>query len=88
MLQFLDLNPTDNVLSLATGFGYSCALLSSLVNFVVAVERHELAQEAQNRLIETQKLEAKLYKTPGTKLCTTFLTGDQTLVLLHRRNNS
>ena len=52
MLQFLDLKPTDNVLSLATGFGYSCALLSSLVNFVVAVERHYLAQEAQNRLIE------------------------------------
>ena len=52
MLQFLDPNPTDNVLSLATGFGYSCALLSSLVNFVVAVERHDLAQEAQNRLIE------------------------------------
>ena len=52
MLQFLDLNPTDNVLSLATGFGYSCALLSSLVNFVVAVERHDLAQEAQTRLIE------------------------------------
>jgi protein-L-isoaspartate(D-aspartate) O-methyltransferase len=52
MLQFLDLNPTDNILSLATGFGYSCALLSSLVNFVVAVERHDLAQEAQNRLIE------------------------------------
>ena len=52
MLQFLDVNLTDNVLSLATGFGYSCALLSSLVNFVVAVERHDLAQEAQNRLIE------------------------------------
>ena len=52
MLQFLDLNPTDNVLSLATGFGYSCALLSSLVNFVVAVEMHGLATEAQTRLIE------------------------------------
>ena len=25
MLQFLDLNSSDNVLSLATGYGYSCA---------------------------------------------------------------
>ena len=52
MLQFLDLNSTDNVLSLATGYGYSCALMSSLANFVVAVETKDLAQEAQGRLIE------------------------------------
>ena len=52
MLQFLDLNSRDNVLSLAAGFGYSCALMSSLANFVVAVERDDLAKEAQNRLIE------------------------------------
>ena len=52
MLQFLDLNSTDNVLSLATGYGYSCALMSSLANFVVAVEKQDLAQEAQARLIE------------------------------------
>ena len=52
MLQFLDLKPMENVLSLATGFGYSCALMSSLANFVVAVERYDLAQEAQTRLIE------------------------------------
>ncbi len=52
MLQFLDLNSSDNVLSLAAGFGYSCALMSSLANFVVAVERDDLAQEAQTRLIE------------------------------------
>jgi len=52
MLQFLDLNSADNVLSLATGYGYSCALMSSLANFVVAVETQDLAQEAQARLIE------------------------------------
>ena len=52
MIQSLNLNSTDNVLSLATGFGYSCALLSSLANFVVAVESCDLAQEAQSRLIE------------------------------------
>ena len=52
MLQFLDLNSADNVLSLATGYGYSCALMSSLANFVVAVETKDLAQEAQARLIE------------------------------------
>ena len=52
MLQFLDLNSSDNVLSLATGYGYSCALMSSLANFVVAVETQDLAQEAQVRLIE------------------------------------
>ena len=52
MLQFLNLNPMDNVLSIATGFGYSCALMSSLANFVVAVERDDLAKEAQSRLIE------------------------------------
>ncbi len=52
MLQFLNLSPMDNVLSIATGFGYSCALMSSLANFVVAVERDDLAKEAQSRLIE------------------------------------
>ena len=52
MLQFLDIKPDDNVLSLATGFGYSCALMSSLANFIVAVEKSDLAQEAQTRLIE------------------------------------
>ena len=52
MLQSLNINPDENVLSLATGFGYSCALMSSLANFVVAVEKSELAQEAQTRLIE------------------------------------
>ena len=52
MIQALNLNPTNNVLSLATGFGYSCAILSSLANFVVAVESFDLAPEAQSRLIE------------------------------------
>ena len=52
MIQALNLNSTENVLSLATGFGYSCALLSSLANFVVAVESCDLAPEAQSRLIE------------------------------------
>ena len=52
MIQSLDLGTKDNVLSLATGYGYSCALISSLANFVVAVERCDLAQEAQSRLIE------------------------------------
>ena len=52
MIQSLDFNSTDNVLSLATGFGYSCALISSLANFVVAVESYDFAQEAQTRLIE------------------------------------
>ena len=52
MLQLLNINPDENVLSLATGFGYSCALMSSLANFIVAVEKSELAQEAQARLIE------------------------------------
>ena len=52
MLQSLNINPDENVLSLATGFGYSCALMSSLANFVVAVEKSDLAQEAQTRLIE------------------------------------
>ena len=47
MLQFLDLNSKDNVLSIASGYGYSCALMSSLANFVVAVERHDLAIEIQ-----------------------------------------
>ena len=52
MIQSLNPNSNDNVLSLATGFGYSCALLSSLANFVVAVESCDIAPEAQSRLIE------------------------------------
>ena len=52
MLQSLNINLDENVLSLATGFGYSCAIMSSLANFVVAVEKSDLAREAQTRLIE------------------------------------
>jgi protein-L-isoaspartate(D-aspartate) O-methyltransferase len=52
MIQSLELNSADNVLCLATGFGYSCALISSLANFVVAVENGDFANEAQSRLIE------------------------------------
>ena len=52
MIQSLRLCASDNVLSLAAGFGYSCALMSSLANFVVAVESQDLAEEAQNRLME------------------------------------
>ena len=52
MLQSLSIKPEDNVLSLATGYGYGCALMSSLANFVVAVEKSNLAKEAQTRLIE------------------------------------
>ena len=52
MIQSLSLTSADNVLSLATGFGYSCAIISSLANFVVAVESPDLAKEAQSRLIE------------------------------------
>ena len=52
MIQSLSLTSADNVLSLATGFGYSCAIISSLANFVVAVESSDLAQEAQSRLVE------------------------------------
>ena len=52
MIQSLNITPEDNVLSLATGFGYSCAIISSLANFVVAVESSDLAQETQSRLIE------------------------------------
>ena len=40
MLQFLDLNSADNVLSLASGYGYSCALMSSLANFVAVSYTH------------------------------------------------
>ena len=52
MIHFLKLELSDNVLSLASGLGYSCALMSSMANFVVAVEDPSLAEEAQSRLIE------------------------------------
>ncbi|MCU0869470.1 MAG: protein-L-isoaspartate O-methyltransferase [Burkholderiales bacterium] len=51
MLQELQLQPTDRVLEIGTGSGFSTTLLSHLVAHVVSVERvPELAAAAQTRI--------------------------------------
>ena len=52
MIDSLKIKKEDIVLSIAPGFGYSCALMATLCNLVVAVERECIAEEAQNRLVE------------------------------------
>ena len=52
MIDGLKIKKNDIVLSIAPGFGYSCALMANLCDLVVAVERESIAEEAQNRLVE------------------------------------
>lgn len=51
MLEAVDVQPSDVVLDLGCGFGYSTAILAQLADFVVAVEDEpDRAQEAQQNL--------------------------------------
>lgn len=51
MLDAADVEPTDVVLDLGCGLGYSTAVLAHMAEFVVAVEEDaELAEEAQHNL--------------------------------------
>jgi len=51
----LELKPTDRVLEIGTGSGYSAAILAEIVNEVYTIERHQiLADTARERL---QKLD-------------------------------
>ena len=52
MIDGLKIKKKDIVLSIAPGFGYSCALMATLCELVVAVEKESIAEEAQNRLVE------------------------------------
>ena len=52
MIDGLKIEKEDIVLSIAPGFGYSCALMATLCDLVVAVERESIAEEAQSRLVE------------------------------------
>ena len=50
-LEALDIKPTDKVLEIGTGSGYSTALLAELANKVISIERiQELAEKAKERL--------------------------------------
>lgn len=53
MLDFVDVQPDENILDIGCGLGYSTAVLASLAKFVVAVEDDEQrADEAQSLLSE------------------------------------
>jgi protein-L-isoaspartate(D-aspartate) O-methyltransferase len=53
MLDALDIQPTDVVLDLGCGFGYSCAVMARLAEFVVGVESDPArAAQAQRNLSE------------------------------------
>jgi protein-L-isoaspartate(D-aspartate) O-methyltransferase len=53
MLDALDVQPTDVVLDLACGLGYSTAMVARMADFVVGVEEDEAtADEAQTNLSE------------------------------------
>jgi len=50
-LEALDIKPTDKVLEIGTGSGYSTALLAELANKVISIERiPELAEKAKEKL--------------------------------------
>ncbi|MDQ3987552.1 MAG: protein-L-isoaspartate(D-aspartate) O-methyltransferase [Actinomycetota bacterium] len=51
MIDALELEPTDKVLEVGTGYGFQTALLSTLAREVVSIERfEELAQTARSNL--------------------------------------
>lgn len=54
MLDALDIEPTELVLDIGAGFGYSTALIAQMAEAVIAVEENEeLASEAETALTET-----------------------------------
>lgn len=68
MIDLLDLQPTDLVLDLAPGLGYSSAILSRLVEAVVAVEGDaDLAREAETNLAEAGALNVVLVEGDPTE---------------------
>ncbi|AHM02585.1 Protein-L-isoaspartate O-methyltransferase [Roseibacterium elongatum DSM 19469] len=65
MLDALDLDPTDVVLEIGSGLGYITALLSRMVEAVVAVEEDgELAEEAEANLATQGVLNAAVVTGP------------------------
>ena len=50
MLDLLDVTPKDLVLDIASGYGYSCAVLASLAEAVVAIEDEYFAKQSQTIL--------------------------------------
>ncbi|QBI20955.1 protein-L-isoaspartate(D-aspartate) O-methyltransferase [Egibacter rhizosphaerae] len=51
MVEALEVDPSDRVLEVGTGFGWQTALLAQLASEVVSIERHaSLAEEAAERL--------------------------------------
>lgn len=53
MIEVLDIQPTDLVLDLACGYGYSAAVIARMAEAVVAIEDDEaMAAEAEKRLAE------------------------------------
>ncbi len=67
MLSALQLQPTDRVLEIGTGSGYSAAVLSHMAACVVTVERHAvLANQARLRLREMGYTNVRVCLGDGT----------------------
>lgn len=65
MLDALDIGPTDVVLDIGCGLGYSSAVIAQMAEFVVAVEDDEaLATEAQTNLSESGIDNAAVVQAP------------------------
>ncbi|RYH02231.1 protein-L-isoaspartate O-methyltransferase [Salipiger sp. IMCC34102] len=82
MLDALDIQPTDVMLDLGCGLGYSTAVAAHLVDFVVAVESDErLSEEAQANLSDHGIDNAAVMTNPLEDGCAA--SGPYDLILIH-----
>lgn len=70
MVEALDLEPADRVLEIGAGSGYAAAVMSRIVDRVVAIERHEeLAASAGERLGNLGYDNVRIVHGDGTRGC-------------------
>ena len=82
MLDALDLQPTDVMLDLGCGLGYSTAVAARMVEFVVAVESNEdLSEEAQSNLSDSGIDNAAVMTNPLEEGCAA--SGPYEVILIH-----
>jgi len=68
MTELLELEASDRVLEIGTGSGYQTAILATLANEVVSVERHaDLAEYAQARLAQAGYRNVEVVEGDGTQ---------------------
>ena len=67
MLELLELEPSDKVLEIGSGSGYSCAVLSKIVNKVIGIEiNKELADRSRETLKKVKAVNVRILNTDGS----------------------